>query len=103
MKSFKKKVVGFAVMGVIAASGLLIVPSVSEAGVRSPLLFEPLPLGDVSQYRVQAKAPQGKEIIRPEENNNKKVTPPRDDRNQKVVARVVNTFSYRKLSSSFFI
>jgi hypothetical protein len=81
----RKSVIGFAVMGVLAASGLLALPSVSEAGVNSSLLFKPLPAGNVSQYRAQAKAPQGQKVIWPEEKGNQKVTPPRNNNhNQKV-------------------
>ena len=81
--SIRKGIVGFAVMGVIAVSGLSILPSTSEAGVKSPL-FKPLPAGNVSDYRVQAKAPRGKEVIWPEEKGNQKVTSPRNNNhNQK--------------------
>jgi hypothetical protein len=79
----KKSVVGFAVMGVIAASGLLILPTTSEAGVKSSLL-KPLPAGNVSSYHTQAKAPNGEIILRPEEKGNHNVTPTHDNCNTKI-------------------
>jgi hypothetical protein len=82
----RKSVIDFAVMGVIAASGLLVLPSVSEASVKSSLLFKPLPAGNVSQYGAQAKAPQDQKVIWPEEKGNRKVAPSRNDNHNRKAA-----------------
>ena len=54
----KKSAVGFAVMGIIAASGMLLAPKASEANVRKPL-----PVNNISRYQKpmyeQKNAPHG--------------------------------------------